>query len=155
MFRRSVLVTLVLPWVCLLTSGPASAQQQADDLGARLHRLEQRVAELEKLVQRLPRQGAAATEEGLATVEGTVALNGQALTDSTVTFHLKDGQFIGGRIRDGRFRVDRVPVGTVKVTVESKTLRLPARYASEDASGLTVEVKGGVNKVELNLIAGR
>ena len=60
-----------------------------------------------------------AADEELATVGGKVIYNGEALTDSTITFYLKDGQFVGGRIKDGKFRVDRVPVGPVKVTIES------------------------------------
>jgi hypothetical protein len=84
----------------------------------------------------------------LATVGGKVTYNGQPLTDATITFHLKDDQFVGARIKDGTFRVDRVPPGVVKVTIESKKVRLPAKFTSPDTSGLSVEIKKG--KVPVN-----
>lgn len=84
-----------------------------------------------------------AAEEESATVGGKVFHNGKPLTDSTITFHLKDGQFVGSRIKDGRFFVQRVPVGTWKVTIESKTVALKDKFASPEQSGLSVEVKKG------------
>src|SRR5688572_17542068 len=82
-------------------------------------------------------------DEELGTVEGTVTYKGKPLTDATITFHLKGDQFVGSKIKDGKYVVDRVPAGTVKVTIESRKYRLPAKYASEETSGLTVEVKKG------------
>jgi hypothetical protein len=84
-----------------------------------------------------------AADEELATVGGKVIYNGQPLTGSTITFHLEDGQFVGGRIKDGRFLVKRVPAGTWKVTIESKTVTLPAKFTSPEESGLGVEAKKG------------
>jgi hypothetical protein len=84
-----------------------------------------------------------AADDELATVGGKVIYNGQSLTDSTITFHLEDGQFVGGRIKDGKFLVKRVPVGTWKVSIESTTVTLPAKFASAEKSGLSVEVKKG------------
>jgi len=91
-----------------------------------------------------------AADEQLATVGGKVIYNGQPLTDSIITFHLGDDQFVGGKIKDGKFRVDRVPFGTVKVTIESKTVQLPAKFASPESSGLTVEIKQ--SKVPVNFM---
>jgi hypothetical protein len=82
-----------------------------------------------------------AADDDLASVGGKVVFNGKALSDSVITLHLDDGQFVGGRVKDGMFRVDRVPVGTWKVTIDSKTVTLPAKFASPETSGLTVEVK--------------
>lgn len=84
-----------------------------------------------------------AADERLSTIEGKVTYNGKALPDGTITFHLKDDQFVGARIKDGAFRVDRVPVGIVRVTFSSKKLRLPARYGVPETSPLTLEVKPG------------
>jgi hypothetical protein len=91
-----------------------------------------------------------AAGEELATVGGKAIFNGQPLTDSVITFHLDDGQFVGGKIKDGRFLVNRVPPGTVKVTIESKTVALPAKFASPETSGLKVEVKG--TRVSVNFM---
>jgi hypothetical protein len=92
-----------------------------------------------------------AADEELATVEGRVTYKGQPLAGGTITFHLKDDQFVGAKIKDGRFRVDRVPAGTVRVTIESQKVRLPAKYASEETSGLSAEVKKGKTTVNLEL----
>ena len=95
--------------------------------------------------------GLAAADPELGTVEGTVTFIGKPLTDATITFHLPDGQFVGTKLKDGKYRVDRVPAGTMKVTVESRKLRLPDKYASEDTSGLTVDVKAGKGTADFNL----
>ena len=91
-----------------------------------------------------------AADEELATVGGKVMYKGVLLTDATITFHLEDEQFVGARIKKGTFRVDRVPAGVAKVTIESKKVRLPAKFASPETSGLSVEIKKG--KVPVNFM---
>jgi hypothetical protein len=94
-----------------------------------------------------------AADEELATVEGTVTLNGKPVTDATITFHLKDDQFVGAKFKDGKYRVDRVPAGMVKVTIASKKVPLPAKYTSEETTPLSVEIKKGKGMVNLDLIS--
>jgi hypothetical protein len=85
-----------------------------------------------------------AADEDLSTIEGKVTYNGKPLQDGSITFHLKDDQFVGAKIQpDGTFRVERVPVGTVKVTFASKKLRIPTKYGIPETSPLTLEVKKG------------
>jgi hypothetical protein len=84
---------------------------------------------------------ASAADEKLATVGGKVIYNGRPLKEGVITFHLKDDQFVGARIKNGTFRVDRVPFGVVKVTIDSRKVRLPAKFASPETSGLSVEIK--------------
>jgi hypothetical protein len=91
-----------------------------------------------------------AADEELATVGGKVIYNGQPLANGMITFHLDDGQFVGGKIKDGKFRVDRVPAGTVKVSIESKTAGVPAKFASPETSGLSAEIKKG--KIAVNFM---
>jgi hypothetical protein len=93
---------------------------------------------------------ASAGDEKLATLGGKVIYNGQPLTDGTITFHLKDDQFVGTKIKDGRYRVDRVPFGAARVTIDSNEVRIPARFASPDTSGLSVEIKQ--RKVPVNFM---
>jgi hypothetical protein len=44
-----------------------------------------------------------------------------------------------------------VPVGAVKVTIESKKVALPAKFADPETSGLSVEIKKGKNPVNFML----
>ena len=92
-----------------------------------------------------------AADEELATVGGKVMHNGKPLADAVITFHLDDGQFVGGRIKDGQFRVDRVPAGTWKATIDSKKVALPAKFASPETFALLVEVKKGTIAVNFML----
>jgi hypothetical protein len=85
-----------------------------------------------------------AADEDLSTIEGKVSYKGVALKDGIITFHLKDDQFVGAKLQpNGTFRVDRVPVGMVHVTIASKKFRLPAKYGVPETSPLTLEVKKG------------
>ena len=92
-----------------------------------------------------------AADDELVTVEGQVTFKGKPVPDGTITFHLKDDQFVGAKIKHGKYRVDRVPVGEFKVTIESKKIRLPAKYAGEDTSGLTLTAKKGKNAADFEL----
>jgi hypothetical protein len=96
-------------------------------------------------------QPAPAADEELSTIEGKVTYNGKPLPDGSITFHLRDDQFVGARIKDGQFRVDRVPVGTVKVTFSSKKLRIPTKYGIPETSPLTLEVKSGKGVAEFQI----
>jgi hypothetical protein len=67
-----------------------------------------------------------------------------------IFFHLKEGQFVGGSIKaDGTFKVDRVPVGKHKVTLEGKGV--PAKFSSEENPSLEVEVTKGSNEIQIKL----
>jgi hypothetical protein len=72
-------------------------------------------------------------------VTGKVVVAGKPLASGRIFFHLNNGQFVGSKVKDGDYSIDRVPVGTRKVTVEGQGV--PEKYAAEDTSGLTVEVK--------------
>jgi hypothetical protein len=89
-------------------------------------------------------QSSIAADEELSSIEGKVTYKGVALKEGVITLYLKDDQFVGAKLQpDGTFRVDRVPVGTVKVTFSSKKFRLPAKYGIPETSPLTLEVKKG------------
>jgi hypothetical protein len=92
-----------------------------------------------------------ADDEELASVGGKVIYNGKPLDNAVIIFHLQDDQFVGAKIKAGQFRVDRVPVGTTKVTIESKKAAFPAKFADPETSGLSVEIKKGKNPVNFML----
>ena len=81
-------------------------------------------------------------------VTGTVNVGGTPLAAGKVTFHLED-QFIGSKIKDGKYTVNRAPVGTYRVTFEGKGV--PAKFTSDDNSPLRVEVKDGINEFVFEL----
>lgn len=91
----------------------------------------------------------AALSDEAVTVKGTVTLDGKPLPGGRIIFHLGADQFVGAKIKDGAFKLDRAPAGTHKVTVESPGL--PARYTSEEQSALRVEVKKGANELTFYL----
>lgn len=81
-------------------------------------------------------------------VNGLIVLRGKPITGK-ITFHLDD-QFVGAKVKeDGKFKVNRVLVGTYKVTIEGNGV--PAKFTSEDVSPLTVEVKEGDNTFDFDL----
>jgi hypothetical protein len=47
--------------------------------------------------------------------------------------------------------VERVPFGVVKVTIASRKVRLPAKFAEPETSGLNAEVKKGKVVIDFRL----
>jgi len=84
-----------------------------------------------------------------AKVMGKVVLKGKALGSGRITFHLDNGQFYGSRVKDGDYALDLVPAGLFKVTIEGQGI--PAVYASEKTSPLTVTIRTGKNAHDINL----
>jgi hypothetical protein len=82
-------------------------------------------------------------------VSGTITILGQPLKAGRIFFHLGDDQFVGAKVKDGKYMVNRVPVGTWKLSVEGKDV--PKKYASENTSGLTLVVKDGKATHDLEL----
>lgn len=85
----------------------------------------------------------------LREVTGVVTLEGKPLADGKVTLYRDNGQFVGAKIKDGKFAIDFVPTGMLTVTLEGKDV--PAKYGLEDASGLTVTVTAGKNVFDFEL----
>ena len=74
-------------------------------------------------------------------VSGTITVQGKPLAAGRILFHLGDGQFVGAKVKDGRYSVARVPSGTHKITVEGAGV--PAKYTNDDTTPLQAEVKAG------------
>jgi hypothetical protein len=56
---------------------------------------------------------------------------------------------VGAKVKDGKYIIDRVPAGTLKVTIEGKGVA--AAYASENTTSLMIEGKDGATTVDFNL----
>jgi hypothetical protein len=82
-------------------------------------------------------------------VSGTVVIDGAPLAAGRIFYHLANGQFVGAKVKDGKYTVDRVPVGKRAISVEGAGV--PAKYSSEDTSGLVLEVKAGSSTHDISL----
>lgn len=83
-------------------------------------------------------------------VTGTIKIDGKPLAGGKIAFHRDNGQFAGSRIKDGKYKVDCVRAGVLRVTLQGKDV--PAKYASEDTSPLVVEVsEDGPNKFDFDV----
>ena len=88
-----------------------------------------------------------AAADGEAT--GQVTVSGKPLAAGKITFHRANGQFLGSQVKDGKYMIDRIPAGTLRVTFEGKGV--PPAYTSEATSPLVVEVKEGASTFDFNL----
>jgi hypothetical protein len=84
-----------------------------------------------------------------AIATGKIVVGGKPLSAGKVTFYFDNGQFVGSKIKDGEYAVDRVPVGTHRVTVEGKGV--PLKYTSDDKSPLSVKVTQGAVTLDFDL----
>jgi type 1 fimbria pilin len=82
-------------------------------------------------------------------INGTIQFQGKPVDDGKIIFHIADGEFVGAKIKDGAYKLTRVPAGTWRVSIEAKGM--PARYSSEEATPLTVQVSAGTNTFDFDL----
>jgi hypothetical protein len=117
-------------------------------------------------------------ETGMIT--GRVTFRAEPLPGGTVAFHPARGKPVVGKLKpDGTYAVKAVPVGRVRVTVETesvrprprvpssvppgsadpprkkgdapKYVRIPEKYARPQTSGLTYDVRAGNQTLDLAL----
>jgi hypothetical protein len=91
----------------------------------------------------------AATEPTDAPVNGTVTIAGTPLAEGRIFFHLEGGQFVGCKLKAGKYRIDHVPLGEHRVTFEGKGVA--AKYSLEEAAGLVTKVTGAANTFDFDL----
>jgi hypothetical protein len=82
-------------------------------------------------------------------VKGTIALDGKPIEKGRVAFHPEKGKAVEADIRDGAFSAGEVPVGLLRVTIN--TVGAPTRYADRNKTPLVIEVKKGENPVSVQL----
>jgi hypothetical protein len=93
--------------------------------------------------------GPVSADEPTPVIGGTVSYQGKPLDRGRIIFFLKDDEFVGGKIKGGTYKVTRVPVGAWRVSIEA--MGMPAKYASEEATVFTVQVRPGANLFDLDL----
>jgi hypothetical protein len=93
--------------------------------------------------------GPVSADEPTPLISGTVHYQGKPLDGGRIIFHLNGDEFVGGKIKGGAYKVTRVPVGAWRVSIEA--MGMPAKYASEEATTLTVQVRAGTNVFDFDL----
>lgn len=88
-------------------------------------------------------------DEVVTPATGMITVNGQPLAAGKITFYLDDDQFVGSKVKDGAYKVTRVPVGEWTVVIEGDGI--PARFADEKTSGFKVSVQPGKNTFEFDI----
>lgn len=94
-------------------------------------------------------------DKDAATIMGKVTVQGKALPAGTVTFVLQGGKedkIATGVVKDGAFAVKNVVPGKYTVAVNGKpAASVPAKFGSEETSGLTYTVVAGANEFNIDL----
>jgi hypothetical protein len=91
----------------------------------------------------------ATAQDAPASAEGKVTVNGKPLAQGRIFFHVGKGQFVGCIVKDGNYKVERLPVGKLPVTVEFPGA-LP-QYLDEKKSGLFFEAAAGSATYDIDL----
>jgi len=90
-----------------------------------------------------------------STVSGKVTVKGQPLAAGTVTFVLqggKDEKIATSVVKDGTFAVKGLAPGKYSIAVIGKpAASVPAKFGSEETSGLTLTVLAGPNEFNIEL----
>ena len=90
-----------------------------------------------------------------SSITGKVTVQGKALAAGTVTFvpaNEKDGKVATGVVKDGAFAVKELAPGKYAVVVIGKpAASVPAKFGSEETSGLTFTAVAGPNELNIEL----
>ena len=93
--------------------------------------------------------GPVSADEPAPAISGFVKFQGEPLNSGKIIFYLSDGEFVGGKVKNGAYKITRVPVGAWKVSIEG--VGIPAKYALEESTALTVQVMAGTNVFDFDL----
>jgi hypothetical protein len=92
----------------------------------------------------------AAADKETANLEGKITFKGEPVVKGKVTFHPNKGKPVVAQIqKDGTYSAKNVPLGEMRVTVESKGL--PKKYSDSKTSSLMIQVAQGKNNFDLDL----
>jgi hypothetical protein len=93
--------------------------------------------------------GPVSADEPTPVISGSVNYQGKPLDGGRIIFYLEGDEFVGGKIKSGAYKVTRVPVGAWRVSIEA--MGMPRKFASEEATVLTVQVRAGTNVFDFDL----
>jgi hypothetical protein len=81
-------------------------------------------------------------------VNGMAHVAGKPVADGRILFQTSNGQYYGAKVVNGRFAIQRLPVGEYSVTANG--VGVAAKY-DNPSSGLKVKVNEGTNAIDLEL----
>jgi hypothetical protein len=91
----------------------------------------------------------ARADEETSAVKGTVTLNGEPLKKGKIFFYIDEDQFVGAKIKNGEFSVEKVPIGDRHITVEGEGV--PTKYSDYQKTPLRVAVTKDGQTLNLDL----
>ena len=102
----------------------------------------------------------ATADSKAGSLEGVVTYNGQPAPPGFITLVGSDKRRFSASITEGKYKFKTaVPPGVYRIAIERipdakipANLDIPARYRSEDTSGLTAEVRAGKMNLDLRLV---
>ena len=90
-------------------------------------------------------------------IQGEIKVGGKAVRGGRIVLRSADSAGrVQGRVMDGKYEVEHVKPGRYNVAVQpiagsEDEARVPEKYRTATESGVTVQVKDGNNRVDLNL----
>jgi hypothetical protein len=82
-------------------------------------------------------------------VAGTITIDGNPLPAGRIILFSGGDPFVGSKVKDGRFELDRVAVGEYRVAIEFAGV--PAEFWSEETSTLVVALRPQTNHIDFQL----
>lgn len=92
-------------------------------------------------------------DAAIGSVSGHVTVGGEPLLEGRIFYHYCDGQFVGSRIKDGRYTLNTVPLGVFKITVEGE--RIPRKFQAESSTPLSVQLGHRHSRFDIKLPSDR
>lgn len=89
----------------------------------------------------------AGADDATAPVQGKITVDGKPLAEGKIFFFIDEDQFVGAKVKNGVYKIDRVPVGKYVIAVEFPGV--PAKYS--DKSQLRAVVEKGENELFFDL----
>ncbi len=88
----------------------------------------------------------------LTQLTGNIRVDGKPLKKGRILFYSQEGQIVGCIVRDGKYKIEKPPIGEQVVTVDGQNIA--NRYADSESSDLTFKIEKEVrNSLELDLLS--
>ena len=93
----------------------------------------------------------APADEMSSTAVGQVTVNGKPLASGRIFFYFDDDQFVGSKIKDGAYKVGRVPHGVWGITFDGEGVPARCTATTRGLCTITVNVERSENIFDFDL----